>query len=97
MTVHVPGFARQGAAGTTPPTSRTVDIVFNGTPIRRALADIARKSGVRIEVDEAVGEEKIRKDLRGIPVAAAIRSIAESAGYAVDEQGGVFRVYVPER
>ena len=97
LTVQVAGFVRAAAGASIPAAERTVDIVFNGTPIRRALADIARKTGVRITVDESVGEERIRKDLRGIPAGAAIRAIADSAGYAVDEQDGVFRIYQPQQ
>jgi hypothetical protein len=54
--------------------------------------DIARQAGLRLEMAEGLGTEKVTQDVRGVPARAALRAVAEGGGYQVEEANGVFRV-----
>lgn len=71
-----------------PPSERPVQFNFVGTPIRDAVAEITRQSGMSVIVDPGVGDATVtaRAD-DAIPAAAALRAIAESAGLKITERG----------
>ena len=93
LKVFVPGFTRE--AGSKPPPeagSNPVSLVFQNAPIRQALMDVAKQGGLRLEMAEGLGAERISRDVRGVPARAALRAIAEAGGYRLAEENGVFRV-----
>lgn len=64
-----------------PPRERPVSFAFEGTPIREAVAELVRQSGVRVHVDNAVSGARVSIATEDeIPAEAALRSIAEAAG-----------------
>lgn len=73
-----------------PPAERPVQFNFVGTPVRQAVAEIQRQSGMSVTVDAGVGDATVtaRAD-DAIPAAAALQSIAESAGLRVTQKNGV--------
>ncbi|MGC9316957.1 MAG: zf-HC2 domain-containing protein [Armatimonadota bacterium] len=67
-----------------PPRERMVSFAFEGTPLREAVAELVRQSGVRVHVDNAVGGDSVTIATEDeIPAEAALRSIAEAAGLEV--------------
>jgi len=90
----VPNFRRAGTPSPAPAAAadKPVNLVFKNAPVRQALLDIARQAGVRVEMAEGLGAERISEDVRGVPARAALRAVAESGGYQVDEVGEVFRI-----
>jgi hypothetical protein len=74
------------------PADKSVNLVFKNAPVRQALLDIARQAGLRIEMAEGLGSERITQDVRGVPARAALRAVAEEGGYELEEAGGVFKV-----
>lgn len=79
----------------TSPADKPVHLVFKNATVRQALLDIARQGGLRIEMAEGLGSERISHDVRGVPAKAALRTVAEEAGYNVEEIGDVFRITRP--
>jgi len=79
-------------APATSPADKPVSLVFQNAPVRQALMDISRQADLRMEMAEGLGTERITRDVRGIPARAALRSVAEAAGYSVTERDGVFHV-----
>ena len=92
----IPNFRTGGAPAPPPatpsPADKPVNLVFKNAPVRQALLDIAKQAGLRIEMAEGLGRERISQDVRGVPARAALRAVAEEGGYQVDEAGGVFKV-----
>lgn len=76
-----------------PPEQRPVQFNFTGTPIREAVSEVTRQSGLSVIVDPGVGDATVtaRAD-DPVPAAGALRAIAESAGLTVSEDGGRFVV-----
>jgi len=74
------------------PADRPVNLVFKNASVRQALLDIAKQAGLRLEMAEGLGAERTSQDVRGVPARAALRAVAETGGYQVDEVGEVFRV-----
>jgi hypothetical protein len=89
----VPNFRSEPApAPRTNAADKPVRLVFRNAPVRQALMDIARQAGLRLEMAEGLGTEKVTQDVRGVPARAALRAVAEGGGYQVEEANGVFRV-----
>lgn len=76
-----------------PPAERPVTFKFVGAPIREAVAEITRRSGLSVIVDPGVGAATVtaRAD-DPIPAAAALRVVAEAAGLQVSERRGAWVV-----
>ncbi len=72
-----------------PPPERPVQFNFVGTPVREAVAEISRQSGMSVIVDPGVGEATVtaRAD-DPVPAAAALRAVADAAGLQVTEADG---------
>ncbi len=72
-----------------PSAERPVQFNFVGTPIREAVSEVTRQSGLSVIVDPGVGEATVtaRAD-DPVPAGAALRSIAKAAGLQVTEKGG---------
>jgi anti-sigma factor RsiW len=92
----IPNFRPAGAPARAPaptsPADKPVSLVFKNAPVRQALLDIARQAGLRIEMAEDLGRERINQDVRGVPARAALRAVAEEGGCQVEEEGGVFKI-----
>ncbi|MGI5816682.1 MAG: zf-HC2 domain-containing protein [Armatimonadota bacterium] len=76
-----------------PPARRLVRFNFVGTPIREAVSELSRQSGMSVIVDPGVGDATVTaraEDL--IPAAGALRAIAEAAGLQVTERDGTLVV-----
>jgi hypothetical protein len=72
-----------------PPARRPVQFDFVGTPIRDAVSEVTRQSGMSVIVDPGVGETTVTaRSEDPIPAAAALRAIAEAAGLQVTERDG---------
>jgi hypothetical protein len=72
-----------------PPAQRPVQFDFVGTPIRDAVSEVTRQSGMSVIVDPGVGETTVTvRSEDPIPAAAALRAIAEAAGLQVTERDG---------
>ena len=70
-----------------PPAERPVQFNFAGTPIREAVAEITRQSGMRVIVDPNVGDATVTSRADDpIPAVAALRAIAEAAGLQVTQK-----------
>ncbi len=76
-----------------PPERRPVQFNFVGTPIRQAVTEIARQSGLSITVDAGAGDATVtaRAD-DPIPAAAALESIARAAGLQATQRGAQYTV-----
>ncbi len=72
-----------------PPAERLVQFNFVGTPIREAVSEVTRQSGMSVVVDPGVGDATVtaRAD-DAIPAAGALRAIAEAAGLQITERDG---------
>ena len=92
ITVPFKAASEPPPAPETSPADKPVSLVFQNAPVRQALMDIARQADLRMEMAEGLGTERITRDLRGIPARAALRSVAEAAGYTLTERDGVFHV-----
>lgn len=80
-------------AESVPPAERPVRFVFEGTPIRSAIASIVRESGLEVAVDESVGEATVTLRMEdAIPARAALQMVVEAAGCRVIETDGLLRV-----
>ncbi|MFW6437626.1 MAG: zf-HC2 domain-containing protein [Armatimonadota bacterium] len=77
----------------TPSAERPVQFNFVGTPIREAVSEVSRQSGMSVVVDPGVGDATVtaRAD-DAIPAGGALRAIAEAAGLQVTEKGGTIVV-----
>ncbi|MGQ9729918.1 MAG: anti-sigma factor family protein [Candidatus Zipacnadales bacterium] len=74
------------------PADKPINLVFKNTPLRQALLDVAKQAGLRLEMAEDLGHERVSRDVRGVPARAALRALAEAGGYVVEEVNGVFRI-----
>jgi hypothetical protein len=95
LKAFVPNFrggSREAPRAGASPADKPVNLVFKNAPVRQALLDIAKQAGVRLDMAEGLGAERISQDVRGVPARAALRAVAESGGYRVEETGGVFKV-----
>ena len=95
LKAFVPNFrssAEPAPGPSSTPADKPVNLVFKNAPVRQALLDIAKQAGLRIEMAEGLGAEKVSQDVRGVPARAALRAVAEQGGYQVDEAGEVFTV-----
>jgi len=93
LKAFVPNFRGEPAPRAQPsPADTPVNLVFKNAPVRQALMDIAGQAGLRLEMAEGLGAERITQDVRGVPARAALRTVAEEGGYQVEEVGGVFRI-----
>ncbi len=80
-----------------PPRERPVRFEFIGTPIRDAVAEIVRQSGMRVEVDERVRDATVTlRSEDHVPAEAALRMVADQAGFTVGEGDGKLTVEVRE-
>ncbi|MFP4248128.1 MAG: zf-HC2 domain-containing protein [Armatimonadota bacterium] len=71
------------------PAERPVQFDFVGVPIREAVSEVTRQSGMSVIVDPGVGEATVtaRAD-DPVPAAAGLRAVAEAAGLTVTERDG---------
>ncbi len=71
------------------PAERPVQFDFVGVPIREAVSEVTRQSGMSVIVAPGVGDATVtaRAD-DPVPAAAALRAIAEAAGLTVTERDG---------
>lgn len=89
LEVIVPGFTGE----LTNAGSVVVTLRFVETPLRQAARELAAASGARVVVHEGVPEVHITQDYSaGVPVAAALRVLAEAADSRVEERDGVFHL-----
>ncbi|HJN18593.1 MAG TPA: hypothetical protein QGH10_24035 [Armatimonadota bacterium] len=81
-----------GAGTTTPPAvaGESVSAGFRNTPVRQALEDIAKLSKLEVEIGDDVGDERVTRDLEDVSGAAALKTIAEDAGYQATYTDGKY-------
>jgi len=72
-----------------------VSLVFGETEIREAILAVGRQAGVRVDVDEGVGGQRVNAQLQQVPAEAALRILAEEGGYRLEGDSGGYRVTKP--
>lgn len=97
LDVDVRGFrARRGgpvAEGSPEPDpQRDVSLIFNDTEIRHALLAVGRQAGVEVDLGADVGGTRVNAELQRVPAEAALRILADDAGYQVASNNGGFRI-----
>jgi type II secretory pathway component GspD/PulD (secretin) len=76
-----------------PPPERPVQFEFVGTPIREAVSEVTRQSGLSVIVDPGVGDATVTARAEDpVPAAAALRAVAEAAGLRVTQRDGALVV-----
>ncbi len=72
-----------------PPTLQNIEVAFNETLVREAIAQIAEASGMQVQITGELPDQRVTKDFSaGVPAEAALRIVAEDVGWQVraDEQ-----------
>ena len=72
-----------------PPTLQNIKVAFEETPVREAIEQITEASGMRVQVQGELPDQRVTKDFSaGVPAEAALRIVAEDVGWQVRADDG---------
>lgn len=75
-----------------PEQGRDVTLVFSDTDIREALRAVADRGRVRLNLAPEVGGRPVSAHFQRVPAEAALRILADEAGYELRRENGGFSV-----
>lgn len=100
LDVRLPGY-KTPASPAQPqrkPTSAPADVnlVLRETELRAAIKAVSDQTGVRVDVAPEVGGHRVNYSFHDVPADAALRVLADEAGYRLTPEDGGFRVGKPQ-
>jgi len=92
--VITPPFVTQtGVESPRQAAARTISFDFHETPLRQAFEEIASETGAHISAGQGVGNLPVTIDFsRGVPLEAALRILADTAGCTVVRNRDIYRI-----
>jgi hypothetical protein len=100
LDVRLPGYKAPALPALPQPeptsTSADVNLVLHETELRAAIKAVSEQTGVRVDVAPEVGGQRVNYSFHDVPADAALRVLADEAGYRLTPEDGGFRVGKPQ-